>query len=375
MTMFDGFYDHFSLLSDRRMDRTKRHKLIDILFIGVCATICGGEGFTDMADFGVARDEWLKQYLDLPSGIPSHDTFRRVFMILEPESLLECFMCWSESLHAATGGEVIALDGKVIRHSFDNASGQPALRTISAWATENGLTLAQIKIDADGNEITALPKLIEMLDLEGMTVTIDAIGCQKEIAAQIVRKGGDYLLRVKGNQQRLHEDLIRYFKEKHDLPKEDPFYFKSVDKDHGRMEVRKCWAAAGDPELLGFGEEWAGLGSIAMLKRKRRVSGKTSTETAYYISSLPPIAEKIAVAARNHWGIENSLHWVLDINMNEDMSRVRKDNAPENLAVLRRIALNMLKKETSHMKGRSSVRRRMKRAAWDGDYLAQVLAA
>jgi predicted transposase YbfD/YdcC len=375
VTLFVDFYDHFSLLSDPRIDRTKWHKLVDILFIGICTLICGGAGFTDMADFGVSRKDWLKELLELPNGIPSHDTFRRVFTILDPRSLLECFMDWSESLHVATGGEVIALDGKAIRHSFDHAQGQLPLRVISAWATENGLTLGQWKVDSDGNEITALPKLIEMLDLKGKVVTIDAIGCQKDLAAQIVRKGGDYVLRVKKNQERLHENLERFFRDESELPKDDPFYFKSIDKDHGRIEIRECWVAAGEPRLLGFGEEWRELGTIAMLRRARTIGDKTSTESAYYISSLSPNAERIGKAARNHWGIENSLHWVLDINMNEDMSRVRRGNAPENLAILRRIALNMLKKESSPMKGRPSVRRRMKRAAWEGDYLAQVLVA
>ena len=357
------------------MDRTKRHKLIDILFIGVCTLICGGEGFTDMADFGVSRKKWLGELLELPNGIPSHDTFRRVFTILDPQSLLECFMDWSESLHVATGGEVIALDGKAIRHSFDIAHGQLPLRVISAWATENGLTLGQLKVDAEGNEITALPKLIEMLDLKDMAVTIDAIGCQKGIAAQIVRKDGDYVLRVKRNQESLYDNLERFFQDEGDIPKEDPFYFKSTDKDHGRVEVRECWVAAGEPKFLGFGEEWCALGSIAKVRRSRTIGSNTSIETGYYISSLTPNARRVGEAARNHWGIENSLHWVLDINMNEDMSRVRRGNAPENLAILRRVALNMLKKEPSPMKGRSSVRRRMKRAAWDSDYLAQVLVA
>jgi predicted transposase YbfD/YdcC len=375
MSLVEGFFEHFGLIPDPRIDRTKRHKLTDILFIGVCTTICGGEGFTDMADFGMAREEWLRQYLDLPSGIPSHDTFRRVFMILDPEALLECFMDWSRLLHTETEGEVLALDGKVIRHSFDRASGQPALHTISAWATENGLTLGQIKVDADGNEITALPKLLKMLDITGMTVTIDAIGCQKDLAKQIKHKGGDYVLRVKANQESLHQNLARFFRDSSDLPEDEACYFKSVEKDHGRMEVRECWAVEGDPDLLGFGAEWVGLGSIAMMKRERSIGGKVSTETAYYISSLPPKAEQIAVVARSHWGIENSLHWVLDLNMNEDMGRVRKDNAPENLAVLRRIALNMLRKDSSTMKGRPSVRRRMKRAGWNSDYLAQILVA
>jgi len=373
MADFGEFVEHFSVIPDPRVDRTKKHILIDILFMGVCTVLCGGEGFTDMQDFSTMREEWLRKYLELPWGIPSHDTFRRVFSILDPSALTQCFMAWSEALHEATGGEVIALDGKTIRHSFDTASGQPALHIISAWASENGLALGHVKVDNKTNEITALPDLLKMLSIRGRTITMDAMGCQKDLAEQIVDGGGDYVLCVKANQGSLHEDVKWFFGECEDFSGVEHTYYESVEKDHGRIEVRKCWAVEGEAKWLGFGEEWKGLRSIAAVRGERIIRGKSSVDTRYYISSLPGDAKKISLAVREHWAIENSLHYVLDVTMNEDMSRVRKDSAPENLATLRRIALNILSKDKTEMKGRPSMRRRMKRAAWARDYLAQLL--
>jgi predicted transposase YbfD/YdcC len=375
MSMIEGFKEHFGAISDPRIDRTRKHNLLDMLLISICTIISGGEGYTDMQDFGRSREEWFRQYIELPNGIPSHDTFRRLFTILSPAALMECFVAWSQSLHELTGGEVIALDGKVIRHSFDRATGQPALRTISAWATENGLALGHLKVDADGNEITALPKLLEMIDIRGRTVTIDAIGCQRELVHQIADKGAEYVLRVKANQESLHENLIRYFDDLRAPEKPEQGYSMTDETDHGRREIRECWAVDGGAEEFGFGEEWQGLSSIAAIRRTREIGESRSTEVAYYISSLPADAGRIARAARGHWGIENSLHWVLDVTMNEDMSRVRKDHAPENLATLRRIAVNMLKKAPTTMKDRPSIRRKMKQAAWTNDYLSTVLVS
>jgi len=373
MSLLSGLVEHFGVLPDPRMDRTKKHNLIDILFSAVCSVICGAEGFTDMQDFATAKEAWLRQYLELPGGIPSHDTFRRVFSILDPVALGECFVRWSQSLHEATKGEVIALDGKTIRHSFDTASRQPALHMVSAWASENGVALGHVKVDEKGNEITAFPRLLDMLDIKGATVTMDAIGCQKDLAERIVDAGGEYVLCVKGNQGSLHDDLIRFFGEDCDLTGIEHSYFESVEKDHGRTEIRKCWAVEGEAEWLGFGEEWKGLRSITALKAQRIIADRKSTQIRYYISSLPGDAKRIAHAVREHWKIENSLHYVLDVVMNEDMSRVRKDHAPENLATLRRIALNMLKAKPIQMKGRPSIRRQMKLAAWTSGYLPEVL--
>lgn len=369
-----GFIEYFSILPDFRVDRTKKHNLIDILFIGVCTMVCNGEGFTDMEDFAIAKEDWLRKYLELPGGIPSHDTFRRVFSILDPDAFMACFVTWSQALHEATNGEVIALDGKTIRHSFDRASGQPALHIISAWASENGLALGHVKVDDKSNEITALPKLLEMLDITGRTVTMDAMGCQKELAEQIVDKGGDYVLCVKRNQESLHEDVAWFFDECGDFEGIDHTYYESVEKDHGRIEVRKCWAVEDEVKWLGI-KKWKGLRSIAAIQAERIIRGQSSKEMRYYISSLPGNAEKLALAAREHWAIENSLHWVLDVTMNEDMSRVRKDNAPENLATLRKIAINMVRKDKTPMKGRPSIRRAMKRAAYLNCSLEQILVS
>jgi predicted transposase YbfD/YdcC len=375
MTEFEGLIGHFSIVPDPRVDRSKKHNLVDILFIAVCTMICGGEGFTDMEDFAETKEDWLRKYLELPGGVPSHDTFRRVFSIMDSGAFMACFVRWSESLHKATKGEVIALDGKTIRHSFDKASGQPALHVISAWASENGLALGHVKVDDKSNEITALPKLLEMLDVRDRTVTMDAMGCQKELAEQIVDKGGDYVLCVKGNQISLRDDVARFFDECEDFRGVDHTYFESVEKDHGRIEIRKCWAVEGEAKWLGFGDEWKGLRSIAALQAERIIRGESSKEVRYYISSLPGDARKIALAVREHWAIENSLHYVLDVTMNEDMSRVRKDNAPENLATLRRIAINMVKKDKTPMKGRPSIRRAMKRASYLNSNLEQILVS
>lgn len=371
MSFASGFIGHFSVLPDPRIDRARRHELIDILFIGVCTVICGGEGFTDMEVFGKAKEEWLRKYLDLPNGIPSHDTFRRVFGVIEPAAFNECFTGWSKSLHEATKGDVLAFDGKTLRHSFDVASGQPALHMISAWATQNGVALGHLKVDAETNEITALPKLLDMLDIDGRTVTMDAMGCQKELAAKIVDKGADYVLCVKGNQGRLHGDVSWFFDECEDFRDVEHTYYESVEKDHGRIEIRKCWAVEGEAEWLGFGEEWKGLRSIAAVKAQRIIRGESSSQTRYYISSLPGDAKRIADAVREHWAIENSLHWVLDVTLGEDRSRIRKDSAPENLATLRRIAVNMIRKG----KGKVSIRQAIMKAGWDTNFLERLLTS
>lgn len=373
MPDFEGFIEFFSILPDPRIDRTKKHNLIDILFMGVCSTLCGGEGFTDMEDFAEDGESWLRKFLELPGGIPSHDTFRRVFSVLDPDVLTSCFMRWTESLHKETKGEVIALDGKTIRHSFDTASGQPALHIVSAWASENGLALGHVKVDDKSNEIFALPKLLEMLDIKGRVVTMDAMGCQKDLAKQIVEKKGDYVLCVKANHGTLHEDLVELFADRKDLFGVDHSYHESVEKDHGRIEVRKCWAAEGEAKWLGIEDDWAGIRTIAAVQGERIISGKSSIDTRYYISSLPANAKRISQAVREHWAIENSLHWVLDVTMNEDACRIRKDNAPENMATLRKIAINLLKKDQTPMKGRPSIARKMKRATRTHDFMFQVL--
>ncbi len=373
MCEFGDFFEHFSVLADPRTDRTKKHLLVDILFIAICTIICGGEGFTDMEAFGEAKERWLRKYLELPYGIPSHDTFRRLFSILDPQAFGECFVRWSQALHQATGGEVIALDGKTIRHSFDTFSGQASLHMVSAWASESGLALGQVKVDDKSNEIMAIPKLLEMIDVKGRIITTDAMGCQKDIVTRVIDKKGDYVLCLKGNQESLHDEVKFFFDECRaaDYENVEYRYFETLEKDHGRIETRRCWVVEEDAiSWLEREDQWPGLKSIAAIEGERKIAGKTTLETRYFISSLTGSAKRVALAAREHWAIENSLHHVLDVTFNEDKSRIRKDNAPENLAILRKIALNAVKKEQSH---KASVRARVKRAGWDNAYLERIL--
>ena len=364
--------DHFSGIEDPRIDRSKRHQLIDILVIAICATICGAEGWEDFELFGNCKRDWFKSFLDLPNGIPSHDTFRRVFARLDPTQFQQAFLDWVRSVTKLTHGEVVAIDGKQLRRSHDRAAGKSAIQMVSAWAEENRLVLGQVRVDEKSNEITAIPELLKMLEIRGCIVTLDALGCQTEIARAIVEKQADYVLAVKGNQPALVEDLRAYF----DWALADKFqqtsYTKkeTVDGDHGRVEVRRCYASE-DCDWLRRKGEWKGLRSIAMVESERSVGEvESSHERRYYISSLAADAEELNRVIRRHWSIENSLHWVLDIAFREDDSRIRKDHGPENMATLRHIALNLLKQDKSIKVGIKSKR---KNAGWDERYLLKVL--
>lgn len=366
----ESLIGHLSVVPDIRGERGKKHKLIDMLFVALCTILSGGEGFRDMLLFATYRDDWLRKYIELPNGIPSYHTFRRLFLVLDPSSLKECLVSWADSLRDAAKGEIIALDGKTLRHTFDSHSGQKSLHLLNVWITDLGLAIGCERVGAKSNEIPSALEFLEKLSLKGRTVTLDALGCQKDIAAKIVDKGGDYLLCAKGNQAGLHQDLKGFFADCGDFKGVDHSYFESIEKGHGRIETRKCWAVEGEAEWLGIHKRWKNVRTIASIERTRTIKGKSSVETTYYITTLKADAEKIASVARAHWSIENSLHWVLDVTMNEDMNRVRKDNAPENLAVLRRIAVSMV----NQVKGKRSVRGCLKLAGWDTSFLEQVLA-
>jgi len=362
--------EHFAALEDPRSEHLTDHKLVDIVIIA----ICGAETWTDIELFGHERYHWLKQFLELEKGIPSHDTFGRVFARVDTVHFQLCFTSWVQAVFQATDGQVVALDGKTIRRSHDRTNNQKAIHMVSAWATASHLVLAQQKVDEKSNEITAIPELLRLLDISGCIITIDAMGAQTEIAEQIVEQGADYLLTIKKNQPHLHEDMQLFFKLAHqnNFQKVEHTYHRTVNKDHGRIEIRECWAISGEDSLqfLRKHRQWKGLKTIAMVTSRRQLATKTTTETRYYISSLPNDAEKVLCSARSHWGIENSLHWILDVAMSEDASRIRKDNAPANMAILRHIALNLLKQEKSLKRG---IQGKRLKAAMNPDYLLKML--
>lgn len=367
------FLECFGRIEDPRMDRQKKHKLLDIIAIAVCATIAGADGWADMALFGRSKEAWLRTFLDLKNGIPSHDTFGRVFRLLAPDAFQEAFREWVCAIQGTLKG-VVAIDGKTARGSHDRANGKKAIHLVSAWAVENGLALGQVKVDDKSNEITAIPELLRLLQLNGCLVTIDAMGCQREIAQNILDAGGDYLLAVKDNQEILAEDVEQEFK--HALA--DGFahmnhrYREVVDKGHGRIEKRQYWYTH-DVQGLGTLERWPQLRGMVMCRATRTDQGETSVEDRYFITSC--IHDDVAIIAdaiRNHWAIENGLHWVLDIAFLEDQSRIRAGYAAENIAAIRKIAINVIKKSTSRKGG---VKAKRKQAGWDDQYMQEILLA
>jgi predicted transposase YbfD/YdcC len=364
-------------LPDPRVERTRLHKLIDILAIGICAVICGADGWDDFVAFGRAKHDWLQERLglELPHGIPSADTFRRVFGRLDPQALQTCFLLWTRQLHVRTQGEVIALDGKVVRHSFDTASGKAAIHMVSAWAARARLVLGQVKIAEKTNEIPTVPALLKLIDIHGCIVTTDAMSCQKATAAAIIEQGGDYVLAVKDNQPSLYADIEARFAhtEPHGYEHTHPRGCTHTDKGHGRIETRRCDVlplALHDPFWADVQADWKGLRSLARITCTRQIGEQTSTQVRYFISSLCGRASTLLGAVRSHWGIENRLHYVLDVSLNEDACRVRADHGAENLAVLRHIAVNLLRQEQTSPRG---IKAKRKQAGWDNDYLAQIL--
>ena len=360
----DEFEACFSDLEDPR-EANARHDLLEILVIALCTMLCGGEDCTDMALFGRSKERFLRQFLRLRHGIPSHDTFSRVFRLLDPVKFHACFLGFMQRFAETTEG-VVAIDGKTLRHSFDRATGGSALHLVSAWAVEQRLVLGQLAVDGKSNEITAVPKLLEMLSLKGTIVTVDAMGCQRDIAQRIIDQGGDYALALKGNQGILHADVSLFLD---DPQRAADGTHTSVDGEHGRIETRTAMVSS-DIAWLQEQHAWPGLAAVGKVLRTRESGDKITTEAAYYLLSRPLSAERFGEVARQHWGIENSLHWVLDVTMNEDQSRNRKDHGPENLAMLRRLALNLARLEPS----KGSMKGKLKRAGWDDQFLALLLA-
>jgi predicted transposase YbfD/YdcC len=358
--------DHFRALVDPRIDRTRRHELTDILVIAICTLLCGGEGFNDMEDFGHAKEEWFRTFLALPSGIPTHDTFNRVLSALDPARFLDCFLSWTRSLRQAVSEEIVAMDGKALRRAT-KAGAIPYV--VSAWAVRNGLVLGQLRVNEKSNEITAVPQLLRALDLAGCIVTLDAMGCQKRIAREIIEADAEYVLALKGNHEVVHDEVRTYLDDAIVHAPGEVAYTETVEKDHGRIETRRYWQSE---RLAWFADraKWEGLRSVGVVESVRKIKDQVQTERRYFLSSLTLDAPRFARAVRSHWGVENQLHWVLDVQFGEDQSRARCGHAAENLATLRRLALNLLKRDTTKKRG---IRGKQKNAGWNHCYLLHLL--
>jgi predicted transposase YbfD/YdcC len=359
---------HFSSLPDPRIQRGKRHELSHIFFIAICAVICGANDWVAIETYGKSKKSWFKKVLGLKNGIPSHDTFNHVFAVIDTQQFSECFSRWIADIATLSEGEVIAIDGKCLRRSIDTASKKAAIYIVSAWANTNQLVLSQQKVDDKSNEITAIPKLLNKMNISGAVITIDAMGCQTKIAERIVEKKADYLLSLKGNQGTLHEDVQLYFDSKHTCPEVG---YETFDGEHGRFEKRAVFASSDIDWLKDLHPKWTGLKSIIAVTAERETAKKTSRETRYFISSLDATDPKrLGYIVRAHWGIENNLHWVLDTAFQEDDQRTRLGNSAANMAILRHIALNLIKSDKTIKIG---IKNRRLKAGWDDEYMLQLM--
>ncbi len=370
---------HFAVIIDPRVERTKAHKLVDVLVISICTLLCGGQTFYDMEEFGDAKFDWFKTFLELPNGIPSHDTFNRVFAALDPREFLECFLGWTQALRESIAQEIVSIDGKALRRAYQRKENLKYI--VSAWAEENSLVLGQVKVEDKSNEITAVPELLRVLELSGCIVTLDAMGCQKNIAKEIKEADADYVLALKGNQETVHEEVRQFLDDalaeqktwrpagaKVSGAATELAFLETVEKDHGRIETRRYYQST---EISWFADRhrWEGLQSVGMVESVREVKGQKTVERRYYLTSLSLNVQVFARAVRSHWNIENKVHWVMDVCFGEDQSRARSGHAAENLATLRRLALNMLKRETK----KRSLKGKMLNASWDHAYLLKLL--
>ncbi|MGK7877368.1 MAG: ISAs1 family transposase [Xenococcaceae cyanobacterium] len=360
-------------IPDPRVPRTKKHLLKDILVIAILAVIAGAQGWEDMENYGISKQEWLEEFLELPHGIPSDDTFRRLFERLNPKALEQVLAKWLQQLMGSLEKEIVPIDGKSLRGSYDRNQGIKALHLVTAWASEQRLVLGQVKVEDKSNEITAIPALLELLDIKGAIVTIDAMGTQTEIVRQLQQKKADYVLTLKRNHPTLYSQVKDWFNlaQAHNFEGLEVSYDQRIEKGHHRLEKRQVWAVP----VEAFGglyqqQQWSGLKSIVMVKRVRHLWNKTTYEVQFYLTSLTADAQILGNAIRKHWGIENQVHWTLDVTFNEDQCRIRSFHSPRNFAGLRRIALNALNQELTYQR---SLRQKSKRAAMDNDYMIAVL--
>jgi predicted transposase YbfD/YdcC len=367
------FHQHFADVPDPRVRARSDHKLLDILAISILAVICGADGWDDIARFGRCKEKWLATVLELPSGIPSADTFRRVLSALDPDAFQRAFIVWMQDLVGSTEGKLVAIDGKTARRSFDRANEKSALHLVSAWVRDNQLTLGQLATEEKSNEITAIPILLGMLDVRGAVVTIDAMGAQKEIAKDIVAKEADYILALKANHAKFHAQAVEFFQDAgtERFESVNHTYHETHNETHGRREVRRVWSSP-DLSTLPEASKWPSLKSVTMIEREREANGKIEVERHYYISSRSRAGARwLSERIRGHWSIENQCHWVLDVAFREDESRIRTDHGPENFGLLRKIALNLLKQERD---GKMGIAAKRKVSGWDQDYLLKVLS-